>query len=176
LLKNGRSNVVLLREDISSNFAVSTFDYNDLNAYLLVVVGLAKPDESTIELYDDIASKAREGQSILLREIQPICRKEDLATLQASETLDKAVEVLGGGVHRAVVLDGAKGVVGILSQSRLVEFFWNEGVHFPSIETMYPASLRDLGIGTPGPHIVAIKFVPLCMLPYLPKLFTDAPL
>lgn len=158
-LIKGRSNVVLIRDEVASNFAVSTFDYNDLNAYLLVVVGLAKPDESTLELYDDIATKAREGRSIQLREIQPICRKDDVVTIQASDTLDRAVEVLGGGVHRVVVQDGARGVVGILSQSRLVEFFWTEGVHFPTIEALYPASLRELGVGTPGPHIVAIKWV-----------------
>jgi CBS domain-containing protein len=31
---------------------------------------------------------------------------------------------------------------------RLIEFFWNEGVNFPSIERLYPVAIRDLGIGS----------------------------
>lgn len=150
---------MLIRDSPSSNVAVSTFDYSDLNAYLLIVVGLAKPDEHSIELYNSISLKAREGRSIPLREIQPVCQKESLVSIMSTDTLEKAIEVLGGGVHRVLVVDETQAVVGILSQSRLVAFFWNEGVHFPTIKLLYPASLRELGIGTPGPHIVTVKFV-----------------
>jgi len=149
--------VVLVRNEISARLPIATFDYNDLNAYLLVVVGLARPDEQSIAMYDAIACKARDGVAVPLSDIQVLSRKEELVSLQASDTLDRAIELLGGGIHRVVVLDGAKGVVGILSQSRLVEFFWNEGVHFSSVDKLYPITLRDLGIGTAGPQIVSIK-------------------
>lgn len=46
-------------------------------------------------------------------------------------------------------------VIGILSQLKLVEFFWNEGINFPAIDKLYPMILRDLGIGTQ--QIVAVK-------------------
>ncbi|KAF6819654.1 cbs domain containing protein [Colletotrichum plurivorum] len=148
LVKHSPSNVVLVRENASSKTAVTTFDYNDLNAYLLIVVGLAKPDEDQVALYDDIATKAREGSSIALREILPLFRKESLITLPFDETLDKAIEVFGSGIHRVLVTSPSGDVMGILSQLKLVEFFWNEGINFPAIDRLYPAIIRDLGIGT----------------------------
>ncbi|KAL0936704.1 cbs domain containing protein [Colletotrichum truncatum] len=155
LVKHSPSNVVLIREDASSKTAVSTFDYNDLNTYLLIVVGLAKPDEEQIAIYDDIATKAREGTSIALRDIQPLFRKESLVTLPFDETLDKAIEVFGSGIHRVLVTSPGGDVIGILSQLKLVEFFWNEGINFPAIDKLYPVILRDLGIGTQ--QIIAVN-------------------
>jgi CBS domain-containing protein len=148
LVRHSPINAVLVREDASSKTAISTFDYSDLNAYLLVVVGLAKPDDEHMILYKEIATKAQQQTSIPLREIQPICRKETLVTLPAEEKLAKAIEVFGSGIHRVLVTNESSEVVGVLSQLRLIEFFWNEAVNFPSIEKLYPAILRDLGIGT----------------------------
>jgi CBS domain-containing protein len=154
-LKNTPSNVVLIRENPSSQTALSTFDYNDLNAYLLVVVGLASPDEQHVALYDELVKKAQSQQPISLKEIQELCRKEELVVLPTDSTLDKAIEIFGSGIHRIVVTGHASEVVGILSQLRLVEFFWQEGVNFPAIERLYGVLLRDLGIGSH--KIIAIK-------------------
>lgn len=156
LVKNSPTNVVLIREEAAAKTAVSTFDYNDLNAYLLVVVGLAKPDEDQAVLYDDIATKARERTSIPLRDIQALCRKESLVTLSSDECLAKAIEIFGSGIHRVLVTNTSSEVIGILSQLRLVEFFWNEAVNFPNIERLYPVIIRDLGIGTQ--QIIAVKY------------------
>lgn len=143
-------------DDAESNgTAVSTFDYNDLNAYLLVVVGLAIPDEENGTLYDDIAKKGREGAPIPLRDIQSFCRKQSLVTLPSDETLDRAIEMLGGGIHRILVSDSSGSTVGVVSQLKLIEFFWSEGVHFPNIEGLYPSQLRDLGIASK--HVLAVK-------------------
>jgi hypothetical protein len=158
LVKNHPTNVILIREDPNSNTPVSTFDYNDLNTYLLVVVGLAKPDDDSLTLYNEIAAKARERAPIPLRDIQPICRKESLATLPSGERLSRAIEIFGSGIHRVLVTNQSSEVIGILSQLRLVEFFWNEGVNFPNIEKLYPVILRDLGIGTQ--QIIAVKYRP----------------
>ncbi|KAK3936883.1 protein SDS23 [Diplogelasinospora grovesii] len=155
LLKNNASKVVLVRQTATSKHAVSTFDCSDLNAYLLVVVGLAKPDEEYVELYDDIAKKAQAQTPITLREIQPICRKEDLVVLSAESTLDKAIETFGGGVHRLLITNQDSEVVGILSQLRLLEFFWHEAVNFPMIDRLYGVPLRELQIGTQ--QIIAIN-------------------
>ncbi|TEA10137.1 Protein SDS23 [Colletotrichum sidae] len=148
LVKQSPSNVVLIRQDASSNSPVSTFDYNDLNTYLLIVIGLARPEEEQVAIYDRIALKAREGSSIALRDIQPLFRKESLVSLPFDETLDKAIEVFGSGIHRVLVTSPVGDVIGILSQLKLVEFFWNEGINFPAIDRLYPVILRDLGIGT----------------------------
>lgn len=121
----------------------------------MIVVGLAKPDEEQVALYDVIATKAREGSSIALRDILPLFRKESLITLPFDETLDKAIEVFGSGIHRVLVTSPSGDVIGILSQLKLVEFFWNEGINFPAIDRLYPAIIRDLGIGTQ--QIVSVK-------------------
>lgn len=126
-----------------------------MNAYLLVVVGLAKPDDEHMELYKEISSKAQSQTPISLREIQSICRKEELVTFPGDTPLDKAVEAFGSGIHRILVTDSNSEVVGILSQLRILEFFWNEAVNFPMIDRLYGSLLRDLQIGTQ--QIIAIK-------------------
>lgn len=146
---------MLIRETPSDKSAVSTFDHSDLNAYLLVVVGLAKPDEEHAPSYSDIAEKAQAQASIPLREIQVLSRKEELVTLSTESTLDKAVEIFGSGIHRILVVNQASEVVGIINQLRLVEFFWNESINFPAIDRLYGALLRDLQIGSQ--EIIAIK-------------------
>ncbi|KAF3352455.1 hypothetical protein VdG1_09142 [Verticillium dahliae VDG1] len=155
LVKHAPMNAVLIRQNASATTAISTFDYNDLNAYLLVVVGLANPDEGQVSLFDDIATKAQDGTPITLEDIQPICRKESLVTLPFDETLDKAIEIFGSGIHRVLVCGPSGDVAGMLSQLKLVEFFWNEGINFPAIDRLYPAILRDLAIGTQ--QIIAVN-------------------
>ncbi|KAF4992091.1 hypothetical protein FGRMN_7442 [Fusarium graminum] len=147
LLLKSPTNVVLVREDASTHIAVSTFDYTDLNAYLLVVVGLAKPEEDQIDLFNSILAKAQENGQIPLRDVFPLFRKESLITLPGDEKLAQAIEILGSGIHRLLVTAISGEVVGIASQLRIVEFFWNEGVNFPSIDRLYPILLRDLGVG-----------------------------
>jgi hypothetical protein len=156
LVELGPPNVILLRENSNETTACGTFDYSDLNAYLLVVVGLANPEESQLEVFTALAQKAREGHPIPLREIQTIAKKEPLITLSESEDLSKAIEHFGSGVHRILVCkNGTTEVVGILSQLKLVRFLWDNGNSFPAIDRLYPIILRDLNIGTPS--AIAIK-------------------
>ncbi|KAI1435882.1 hypothetical protein GGR50DRAFT_279551 [Xylaria sp. CBS 124048] len=149
LVKNSTSNVVLIRENATSTTPISTFDYSDLNAYILVVVGLGQPPEDLVDLYRDIAERAQARSSIPLRDIQPICRKETLVTLRGDEeSLAKAIEVFGSGIHRILVTNSRGEVVGILSQLKLMEFFWNEGINFRVIDELYPKLLMELGVGS----------------------------
>lgn len=156
LLLKSRPNVVLIRENSESSKAVSTFDFKDLNAYLLVVVGLSKPEKDQIEASNNIVAKAQKAEPITLREIQPLCRKEALVMLSATSNLSQAMEVLGSGVHRLVVVDETGEAVGIMSQLRMVEFFWNEGVNFASIDELYPHNLKELDIGTK--ETISVKY------------------
>ena len=158
LIDAGPPNVILLREHPTDTKACGTFDYNDLNAYLLVVVGLAHPDDHQVELYSSLAKKGREGSEIPLRDIQDLAKKAPLVTLSEKEDLSKAVEIFGSGVHRILVCKhGTEEVVGILSQLKLVQFLWDNGKSFPSIDQLYPMILRDLDIGTL--HTISIKSV-----------------
>ena len=148
--------MILLHQTRTDTTACGTFDYSDLNAYLLVVVGLASPDKSQFTIYDAIAKKARENKPIPLSEIQSLTNKAPLVTLQESEDLSKAIERFGSGVHRILVCKtGTTEVIGILSQLKLVEFLWDNGSSFPPIDALYPMALKDLSIGTT--QTIAIK-------------------
>lgn len=150
--------VLLIRETAQSTSAVNTFDYTDLNAYLLLVVGLAQPDPENVELFQQLATKAREGKKIPLKDVKAMGRKDPLVTLSASASLMTAVETFGGGVHRVVVVkENSAEVVGIFSQFRLVKFLWENGKSFPVINELYPQYLKDLKIGSQ--NVISIKWV-----------------
>ena len=146
---------MLVCETPGSKKAVSTFDYRDLNTYLLVVVGLAKPDEEHLELCNQIVQKVQAQTAISLKEIQPLLRKEELVVLPADSALVGAMEVFGSGIHRLLATNQVGEVIGVLNQLQLIEFFWNEAVNFPVIDRLYGSLLRDLQIGTQ--QIIAIK-------------------
>lgn len=148
--------MVLVRESPNELSACSTFDYNDLNAYLLVVLGLASPDEGQIETCKEIAKLAQEGTKITLEQTRTLAKKEPLVMLSESQDLSKAIEIFAGGVHRILVVkEGTDHVIGILSQFTLVKFLWDNGSSFPIIDQLYPMTLRDLNVGTH--RAIAIK-------------------
>lgn len=146
----------MLREDKSSFTAVGTFDYSDLNSYLLLVVGLAHPDEGDVKSFDELAKKGREGKPIPLKDVKDLGKKEPLITLPASADLTKAMEVFGSGVHRVLVVkEGTTHVVGILTQLRLLQFFWDNRQSFPVVDQLYPLLIKELNLGTQS--VIAIK-------------------
>lgn len=156
MIDSGPPNVVLIRESTSRLAATSSFDYNDLNAYLLVILGLAYPDQDEKDHYTEIARKAREGTQIPLGDISSLAKKAPLVTLVESDDLSKATELFASGIHRILIVkEGTDNVIGILSQWKLVEFLWENGSSFPIIDRLYPKNLRDLDIGTH--QIIAIK-------------------
>lgn len=146
----------MLRENESSSTAVGTFDYSDLNSYLLLVVGLAHPDEGDVKSFDELAKKGREGKPIPLKDVKDLGKKEPLLTLPASADLTKAMEVFGSGMHRVLIVqDGTTNVVGILTQLRLLQFFWDNRQSFPVVDQLYPSLIKDLNLGTQS--VIAIK-------------------
>lgn len=154
LITSGSPNVVLLRENKDTHAAIGTFDYTDLNSYLLLVVGLAQPEDR--QSFKELAQKGREGKPIPLKDVKDLGKKEPLIMLPHTASLTKAAEVFGSGIHRVIVLkEGTQEVVGVLTQLRMVTFFWENGRHFESIEGLYQATLRDLDIGKK--EVFAIK-------------------
>lgn len=97
LVECGPPNVILIREPSSEEAACSTFDYSDLLAYLLVVLGKATPNEDEIEVFSDIARKAAGGAKIALRDIATLARKEPVVTLEDDQDLGKAIQFFGSG-------------------------------------------------------------------------------
>lgn len=156
LISGGSPNVVLLRDNKDSRVAIGTFDYSDLNAYLLLVVGLLQPAESDISSFNELARKGREGKEIPLKDVKDLGRKEPLITLPHTANLTKAVEIFGSGIHRIVVVkEHTMDVVGVLTQLRLVSFFWENGRSFAPIEELFPQTLQSLDIGSHS--VFAIK-------------------
>ena len=115
----------------------------------MLVVGLSKPDDEHAEDFIQLARRAREGKPIPLREIRDLSKKEPLTFLDENADLIKAIETFGKGVHRVVVRNEETGkVTGVLSQSRLIRFLWENGRSFPVLEQLYTQHLRDLKIGS----------------------------
>lgn len=157
--------VLLIRETPSSKSATGTFDYSDLNAYLLLVVGLVHPDEAHLHSFQELAKKARGGNKVPLKDVKDFGNKEPFVTLPHTSSLTKAVECFGGGVHRIIVVnEGTDSVVGVLSQLRLVKFLWENRKSFPVIDQLYPQYIRDLGIGSQ--QVISIKCVNCLPLSY----------
>lgn len=157
LVKGAAAGNCVMIKDGPLKQPVSFFDYNDLNAYLVAVVGLAKPDEEHVQLYDSLAKRAQDRVAIPISDIQPICRHEQLVSLSPDDFLPGAIEVFGSGIHRLLVTTQEGETIGVVSQLKLLEFFWNEGINFPLIDRLYPTLLRDLQIGSQ--QIIAIKYV-----------------
>lgn len=150
--------VLLIRESPEDTAAVGTFDYADLNSYLLLAAGLTSPDAAHQASYEELAKKAHNGVPIPLRDVKKFgMEKEPLINLPASANVLTAVEIFGGGVHRVVVVNESnpQEVVGIFSQFRLVKFLWENGRSFPVIEELYTQALHELRIGSQ--EVISIK-------------------
>ncbi|EMC99950.1 hypothetical protein BAUCODRAFT_356776 [Baudoinia panamericana UAMH 10762] len=145
LIKSGAPNVVLIRESTKTKTAIGTFDYSDLNAYLLLVLGLSQPDE----LAQELAERARSGEAIPLRDVnEHLGAREQPEFLAHTAYLTSAMQTLGSGSHRVIICkEGTSEAIGVLSQLRLVRFFWDNHQNFAATESLYACSLQELGLG-----------------------------
>lgn len=145
LIRGGAPNVVLIRESRTTKTAIGTFGFDDLNAYLLLVLGMSQPDEQAAQL----AEKARAGETLPLKDVKDhLGPTEQPAYLPQSANLLQAMESLGSGLHRIVVTkEGTTETIGVLTQLRLVRFFWENHQSFAVTEKLYSLSLKDLDIG-----------------------------
>ncbi|KAF3235968.1 cell separation during budding, variant 2 [Orbilia oligospora] len=136
----------------SENGAViGTFDYSDLTAFLLMVLGVWKGDPSDTDghTFQDLATKSRSGGDIPVKLVKDLGKKDPFITVSETEGLSKVVETLGSGVHRvAVVKDGTDSVIGMISQLKILEFFWSNAKAFSQIDQILPLSLRELNFGS----------------------------
>jgi hypothetical protein len=87
-----------------------------------------------------------------------LAKKAPLIALSESKDLSKAIEIFAGGVHRILIVkEDTDSVIGVLSQSIVVKFLWDNGSSFPIIDQLYPMILRDLNAGTH--QAISIKYV-----------------
>ena len=145
LIKSGAPNVVLIRESRKTRTAIGTFGYNDLMAYLLLVLGMSQADQLAAQL----AKRAQGGETLKLKEVTDhLDAKENPVFIPHTAHLTQAMELLGSGLHRIVICkEGTSEAVGILTQLRLVRFFWENHQNFAATEQLYGRCLKDLGLG-----------------------------
>lgn len=160
LITSGAPNVVLIREHKNTRTAIGAFDYDDLNAYLLLVTNLSYPANAREDEINHVLDRAGKNQPIPLSDIKYLLgRKEPPAFLEHTDSLTRAVELFGGGVHRIIVRkQGTLHVVGVLSQVRLVRFFWeNMAASFRAVDALHNKTLKDLHISSHP--VLSIKYV-----------------
>ncbi len=145
---------LLLRQSPSDSSVSRTFDYTDLTAFLLMVLGVTDhthPSNMSAASFQDLVKKAREGDhNIPVKLVGDIGVKDPFITLPQSETLARVVEIMASGVHRvAVTREDTKEVIGVLSQRKVVKFFWENVRSFVDLEpfynkTVFPSRTRNV--------------------------------
>ena len=137
---------MLIRDSKESRHISGSFDYDSLNAYLLLILGLDKGDEKHTPEIADIIDRARAGKPVLLSEISEIGMTERTHRMYATESLASAVTIFASGIKRIILISPNREVHGVLSQLRTVRFFWEYGRGLENIMALFTNPLVDLGI------------------------------
>lgn len=134
-----------------------SFDYADLNAYLLLVMGYVDAADTTPQALENV-KKARSGQPVPVNFVAGLGAKDPFICVPGDSTLSTAVEILGSGVHRFAVTEGpgSDAVIGILSQRRTVRYIWENGRLFKTLEPLFQTPLTELGLAQPNPNVLTI--------------------
>jgi CBS domain-containing protein len=143
-----------------------TFDYSDLNTYLLLIMNKIPvkdlaidqignpldPNEKKVELLNSMVTKGKHGEDVPVELIIKLHPKNPFIKFTENDTLFLAMETLGNGVHRVAITDPELGkITGILSQRRLIKYMWENARRFPSLEFYLNSTLEDLKIGSTNP-------------------------
>lgn len=153
-----------------------TFDYNDLNSYLLLVLNKIQVNDRQIQ------QDCQNGKPVPVGEIVKLTPKNPFYKLAETENLSTVMGILGSGVHRVAITDVAMSQIkGVLSQRRLIKYLWDNARSFPNLEPLFNTSLQDLKIGVLNSHakptsrqsrVISIQGdEPLIMALY--KMYTD---
>lgn len=129
-----------------------TFDYNDLNAYMLLSLNrihINKKESDPIQKL--ISINATTGKSVKVGDIIKLVPKTPFLKISENESLSKILQILGNGVHRVAITDDEVGpqmkLKGILSQRRLLKYLWENAFKFENFEELSKFQLKDLKIG-----------------------------
>lgn len=139
-----------IRETVNGKTKVShTFDYADLNAYLLLVLGHLEPLDQSSDTLDNV-QRARQGLPVPVSFVSQLGIADPYVVVPGSATLLTAAEILGNGVHRIAVSSdkNTEDVVGVISQRRLVRYIWENSRSFKSLEPILQKTLHELNIGS----------------------------
>jgi len=144
-------------EEFDDDINCLTFDYTDLNSYLLLVLGKLNVNEQTfaqnpyykdVEEIKTLIEKAKKGQQVPIKFVCQLAPKNPFFKLPETENLSTVVEILGSGVHRiAITNESSTKITGILSQRRLIKYLWDNARRFPSLEPIFQFPISELNIG-----------------------------
>ncbi|KAG0170996.1 cell separation during budding [Apophysomyces sp. BC1034] len=127
---------------------VGMFDYGDLIAYILLVLHKAE-QTSTFEIRD-IVQRAIKGQAVPVKLASDLSRKNPFYSILPEATLLSAVEEFACGTHRVCVLEPNGAIKGILSQSTVVRYLYENRQQFPEIEGLLSKTIRQLHLEKTG--------------------------
>lgn len=105
-------------------------------------------DINTIQAY---INKGKKGGEVPIDVILKLNHKNPFIKFNQYDTLGSIVEVLGNGVHRVAIVDDHTKIIGILSQRRLIKYFWENARRFDSLDLLFNSTLQELKIGSNTP-------------------------
>lgn len=122
-------------------------DYSHLNCYLLLVLGRVEPASNRADFHAQ-AEQVRKGIPSSAEFAAQLGAVDPIVRMPVSSALAGAVRQFASGVHRIACVDAVDGVVGVLSQRRMVKYIWTNIKKFPLLEAFLDKPLGELPIGT----------------------------
>ncbi|CAG8651071.1 3083_t:CDS:2, partial [Ambispora gerdemannii] len=154
--------LILIQNNISSapvydshvkNF-VGMFDWADVMSYLLIVLKKKnikeqqqKSEEQLTSEFKDLIRLAIQFQPVPVKLASDLSNKNPFYSVIPETSLFQVVELFGSGTHRVSIIDADGNLKGILTQSNVINYLYQNVTHFPQIERIFPKTVRELGIG-----------------------------
>jgi len=163
LVENNISSAPVYTHDKKRHY-LGMFDYGDVIAYILLVLHRRKSNTIKEEEEDavdtesfeirDIVHKALQGQRVPVGMASDLSRKNPFYSILEEATLISAVEIFACGTHRVTILNSNGEVKGILSQSNVVRYLFENRKQFPDIDEVMNKTIHQLNLGQDQPIVV----------------------
>uniref|UniRef100_A0A1D1XKE2 Protein SDS23 n=1 Tax=Anthurium amnicola TaxID=1678845 RepID=A0A1D1XKE2_9ARAE len=152
LIKNNVSSAPVY--DNKTKTYVGMFDWADVMTYLLIVLKKKdvleqqqKSDEELTSEFNDLLKLAIQCQPVPVKLASDLSNRNPFYSVLPETSLLQVVESFGSGTHRVAVVDGDGNMKGILTQSKVVNYLYDNVTKFPQIENIFPKPLNELDIG-----------------------------
>ncbi|KAG2196167.1 hypothetical protein INT46_011760 [Mucor plumbeus] len=133
---------------------IGMFDYGDVIAYILLVLHRKPGQKGSDDTIDpesfeikDIVHRALQGQKVPVGMASDLSRKNPFYSILQEATLLSAVEIFACGTHRVSILKPDGRIEGILSQSTVVKYLFENRKQFPEVDQLLDKTIRELNLG-----------------------------
>ncbi|GAA5802332.1 hypothetical protein EDC94DRAFT_621826 [Helicostylum pulchrum] len=133
---------------------IGMFDYGDVIAYILLVLHRKPGQKDSSDSIDldsleikDIVRRALDGQKVPVRMASDLSRKNPFYSILEEATLLSAVEIFACGTHRVSILKPDGEIGGILSQSTVVRYLYENRKQFPILDEVMNKTILQLKLG-----------------------------